>query len=133
MARDRIEWETDLIFHFGCLMECTTSDAQGMIEVNHFYVTQEWGKGSDAETAARNIVAKLNAEVEKKKAESAEHELLFIPIEGYVSDDQLKIKVADMNRLGFDAETNGWAYCAKVGDCRTVDHGTCKCVIIRMK
>lgn len=133
MARDRIQWEADLIYHFECLMEVSTSDAQGMIEVQHFYVAQEWGKGSDPLTAAQNIVAKLNAETEKKKAESAEHEMLFIPIDGYVTEDQLTFKVLDMTNHGFDEETMGWAYSAQRGDCRSIDHGTCKCVLVRMK
>lgn len=133
MARDRIQWETDLIYHFEVLMEVTTSDAQGMLDVQHFYVTQEWGKGSDPLTAAQNIVAKLNAESDAKKAASAEHEMLFIPIDGYVTEDQLTFKVQDMNNHGFDEESLGWAYSAKRGDCRRVDHGTCVCVLVRMK
>lgn len=133
MARDRIEWERDVIYHMECIMEMTTSDAQGVFEINHFYVTQEWGKGSEPETAAQNIAAKLNAESDRKKAAAAEYEMLFIPIDGYVTNDQLKIKVSDMDHLGFDQEAHGWAYSAGIGDSKSIDQGTCKCVLIRMK
>jgi hypothetical protein len=134
MARDRIEWERDVIYHMECIMELTTSDAQGIFEVNHFYVTQEWGKGSEPETAARNIAEKLNAAAAERMAKiSTETEFLFVPVDGYVTNEQRTIKIDQMADLNFEPEAIGWAACAKVADCRTIDGGSCKSVLIRMK
>lgn len=64
---------------------------------------------------------------------AAENQILFIPVDGYVTEDQFTFQVLDMHRHGFDEETIGWAYNAKRGDCRTIDQGTCTCVLVRMK
>jgi hypothetical protein len=133
MARDLIQWEADLTYHFGELMNIGTTEARGALDAIDYLVRHEWCQGVNPLTAAQNIVAQLKAETEKQKAESAEHEMLFIPIDGYVTEEQLTFKVLDMSNHGFDEETMGWAYSAQRGDCRRVDHGTCACVLVRMK
>lgn len=59
--------------------------------------------------------------------------ILFVPVSGYISDEQFNIHPAEMANLGFDESDIGWAVHCGVGDSRSVASGTCTCVLIRMK
>jgi hypothetical protein len=49
------EWEGEVIYALENLIECTTSDAQGIIDVQHFKLSQCWGKGLKPEETAIEI------------------------------------------------------------------------------
>lgn len=129
MERNRIQWEIDLAICLEDLMEISSSEAQDILKLNDAYVIQEWNNRTAPSAAAQSIAEKLN----QRKIASAENELLMVPVEGYVTDDQIKLKVAEMADLGFDTQTIGWAACAGIGDSKSIHSGNCTCVLIRMK
>lgn len=38
--------------------DCSNGDAQGIVEANHFYMSQAWGRGMTPEQAAELIMSK---------------------------------------------------------------------------
>jgi hypothetical protein len=53
---DYAVWEDKVTFFLEEHLEVCRSDAQGIVEVQHFTVTQAWGLGLDAEEAGKRVI-----------------------------------------------------------------------------
>lgn len=55
------EWEGEVAEIIAETMSITTSDAQGIVQAQDFYMTQSWGKGMTAQQTAEKIMAESGA------------------------------------------------------------------------
>jgi len=59
---DYSEWEGEVIRELESTLDMTTSDAQGLVMGQHFYMSQSWTKGLSAKETAKVIDAKSRVE-----------------------------------------------------------------------
>jgi hypothetical protein len=57
VVQSATEWEQEIITFLIDKLECSNSDAQGVLEANNFEMRQEWAKGSDSLVAATRILS----------------------------------------------------------------------------
>lgn len=51
----RSEWYAEVVYELELLLDCTTSDAQGILDCQDFYMAQAWALGLDPRQTARYI------------------------------------------------------------------------------
>ncbi len=52
---DYEKWKGDIYYLIAEQLECTTSDAQGVVDAQDFVVDQAWGQGLSAEETAKRV------------------------------------------------------------------------------
>lgn len=122
-----VEWETELTNHFAEIFDCTISDAQGVLEVNKFWVAREWWMQSSPEQAAQHIADNLSAYGDQPV-------FLYVPVRGLLNYEQQCVPISEIAQIrGMTAESVQWAHTCKYGDSITIRNTLEMFVLARVK